>query len=141
MKKIYSIAFILSMLACFNQAYAQCDTVANYCLKNMPPYLSDGQNYRALIVGDEIAEFSGTFFGGSEYRVAACSGLTDGNLIFSIYDQEKNLLYSNEKYKNAPYWDFKFKSTINCIIEAKLDRKKSNADSGCAVLLLGFKQE
>ena len=115
MKKILLILFaILS----FNitLSYSQCDSIASRCLKNLPPYISDGQNYRALLVDDEVAEFHGTFFGGSTYRVSACSGLQDGNLIFSIYDRDRNLLFTNEKHKDAPYWDFKFNYTQECII-------------------------
>jgi hypothetical protein len=140
MKKNCFFALLLSIVF-FNskQLLAQCDTIADRCLKHLPPYLSDGQNYRALVVGDEIAEFHGTFLGGSTYRIAACSGMEDGNLIFSIYDQERNLLYTNEKHKNAPFWDFKFNYSQDCIIETKLDKSK-NLKSGCAVLLIGFKQ-
>lgn len=87
--------------------------------------------------GDQIAEFSATFYGGSTYRIAACSGFTEGNLIFSIYDRDHNMLYSNSEYKNAPYWDFKFGNTIDCVIEAQLN--STNVKSGCAVLAIGFK--
>jgi len=65
--------------------------------------------------------------------------MTDGNLTFYIYDQDRTLLFSNKDYKNAPYWDFKVKSTIDdVIIEAKLE--SGAAGSGCAVILIGFKQ-
>jgi hypothetical protein len=79
-----------------------------------------------------------SLFGGNTYRIAAGSGEKDNNLIFRIYDKEKNLLYSNSDYSNAAYWDFVVESTIDCTIEAQLDLNK--VDSGCAVLLVGFKQ-
>jgi len=137
MKKYFIIISFFTLLSGY--ANAQCDTIANYCLKHLPPYLSDGQNYRALLVDTEVAEFYGTFFGGNTYRLAACSGLQDGNLIFSVYDKERNLLFSNEKEKYAPYWDFKFNYSQDCVIETKLNKDK-NLRSGCAVLLIGFKQ-
>ena len=118
---------------------AQCDTVSTLCNKHLPAsYISDGQNYTALLLGEEVAEFHTTFFGGTTYRLAACSGLSDGNLIFRLFDQERNLLFSNEEYRNAPYWDFATKSTIDCIIETQLD--PTTAPSGCSVLLIGFQQ-
>lgn len=138
MKKILFILFTFLSFSVTN-SYSQCDSIANRCLKNLPPYISDGQNYRALLVDDEVAEFHGTFFGGSTYRVSACSGLQDGNLIFSIYDRDHNLLFTNEKHKDAPYWDFKFNYTQDCIIETHLNKTK-NLKSGCSVLLIGFKQ-
>ena len=49
------------------------------------------------------------------------------------------IYYSQTKdHKNAPYWDFKVKNTLDCTIEAKL--MDENAASGCAVLLIGFKE-
>ena len=77
-------------------------------------------------------------YGGSTYRFAACSGLDDGNLIFSVYDKERNLLFTNKDYANSPYWDFNIVNTLDCIIEAQLNQ--DNLASGCAVLLVGFKQ-
>ena len=142
MKKIVAscVLSVFFLLAGAGKAKAQCDTIANLCAKHIiASFISDGQQYRALLLNpEETAEFKTTFFGETVYRVAACSGLSDGNLVFSIYDQERNLLFTNKDYKNAPYWDFKVKSTVEVTIEAKLD--PSNNGSGCAVLLIGFKQ-
>ncbi|PCH65684.1 MAG: hypothetical protein COC01_09415 [Bacteroidetes bacterium] len=120
-------------------SFAQCDTTANRCENHLSTdYISDGQQYRALLLDDETAEFHATFFGGSTYRIAGCSGLSDGNLIFSLYDPDRNLLYTNNDYRNAPFWDFTFTSTTDCTIEAQLE--SLNQSSGCAVLLIGFKR-
>lgn len=140
-KKIF-LTFAIAVFAFFvsENSYAQCDTIASTCLKHLGrSFVSDGQNYKALLLDEEVAEFHATFYGGSTYRIAACSGMTDGNLIFMVFDKERNVLFSNADQKNSPYWDFKFKSTMDCIIEAKLDPTKA-ASSGCAVLLIGFKQ-
>lgn len=119
-------------------SFAQCDTIANACMKHITgAYVSDGQSYRALLYDDQVAEFNTTLFGGTTYRFAACSGFEDGNLILSIFDEKRNLLFTNSEYDNAPYWDFKVTSTMNVIVEAQLDMNK--LDSGCAVLLIGFK--
>jgi hypothetical protein len=119
---------------------AQCDTIAKICNKHVKlPFVSDGQSYRSLLLNDQTAEFQTTFYGGATYRLAGCSGLTDGNLIFTLMDKDRNVLFSNATQKNAPYWDFKVTSTLDCIIEAKLNPASSNS-SGCAVILIGFKQ-
>ena len=126
-----------------NTASAQVnDTVANACAKHLESqFISDGQQYKALLMNtDETAEFHTTLYGGSIYRIAACSGLSDGNLVFSVYDTERNLLYTNKDYKNAPWWDFKINNTLDCIIEAKLNGE-AGASSGRAVILIGFKQQ
>lgn len=120
-------------------AFAQCDTIASLCEKNITAaYIPDGQFYRALLRQDEMAEFDLTLFGGTTYRVAACSGTSDGNLIFSVYDKEHNLLFTNKEYNNDPYWDFVVANTMDVTINAELDPAK--ASSGCAVLLIGFKK-
>lgn len=142
MKKILARTLLIALIVIVNpfKGNAQCDTIAKVCAKHIiASFISDGQQYRSLLLNpDETAEFKTTFFGETVYRIAACSGLTDGNLIFSVYDQERNVIFTNKDAKNAPYWDFKVKSTVDVIIEAKLD--PTNSGSGCAVLLIGFKQ-
>lgn len=137
--KFFLAAVIFTANLWSNPANAQCDTIATLCSKHISKdFISDGQQYRALLLGEETSEFHATFFGGSTYRIAGCSGLSDGNLIFRLFDEERNLLYSNSDFKNSSFWDFQVNSTLNCIIEAQLDPTMLN--SGCAVLLIGFKQ-
>lgn len=122
-----------------NIANAQADSTMKLCSAFIaPPFVSDGQQYQALVNNDETAEFYTTFYGGAVYRIAAATGLNIGNVIFTVYDENKNELFTNKDYKNAPYWDFYFSSSINCIIEARLDTK--NVDSGIIYMLIGFKQ-
>jgi hypothetical protein len=135
------IVFVLIIGLSFSKAsLAQCDTIAKICNKHVKlPFVSDGQSYRSLLLNDQAAEFQTTFYGGATYRIAGCSGLTDGNLVFTLYDKDRNILFTNTSQKNAPYWDFKVSSTLDCIIEAKLNPASGNS-SGCAVILIGFKQ-
>jgi len=134
---------VLTLFFCFSsQMNAQCDSIANKCARHIiATFVSDGQQYRSLLLNsEEYAEFHSTFFGETTYRIAACSGLSDGNLLFNIYDQERHLLFTNKNNRNAPYWDFKVRSTLETTIEAQLDPDR-NAGSGCAVILIGFKQK
>jgi hypothetical protein len=141
-KGILKLVLVIGGFITINSASAQiADTVATQCAKHLEnTFISDGQQYRALLMNsDETAEFHTTLYGGTLYRIAACSGLTDGNLVFSVYDSERNLLFTNSDYKNAPYWDFKITNTLDCVIEAKLSGGAQG--SGRAVLLIGFKQQ
>lgn len=141
-KGILKMVLVICGFIIVNTTSAQIsDTVSNVCAKHLEnQFISDGQQYKALLMNaDETAEFHTTLYGGTLYRIAACSGLTDGNLIFSVYDTERNLLFTNSEYKNAPYWDFKIKNSLDCVIEAKLNG--SAAGSGRAVVLIGFKQQ
>lgn len=134
------VALLLGGFLFAGSASAQCDSIAKLCAEHVSAdYISDGQAYRALLNGDQVAEFQATFYGGSTYRIAACSGFTDGNLIFDIFDENHNRLFTSTDHKNTPYWDFEFASTVNCTIEARLNTY--NVKSGCATLIIGFKQE
>lgn len=142
-KGILKLVLVISGFVIVNSASAQMtDTVASICAKHFQDqFISDGQQYRALLMNtDEVAEFHVTLYGGTMYRIAACSGLQDGNLIFTMSDTDakENVLFTNEDYKNAPYWDFKVTSTLDCVIKAHIDPNGSSS-SGRAVVLIGFK--
>jgi len=118
---------------------ALCEPIATRCEQHITTqYIPDGQFYRALLQGDELAEFSLTLFGGTTYRIAACSGDADGILIFSVYDKDRNLLFTNKEHSNAPFWDLAVANTLDVTVEAMIDPSK--AGSGCAVMLMGFKK-
>lgn len=141
-KGILKLVLVVGGFITINSASAQiADTIATQCARHLEnQFISDGQQYRALLMNaDETAEFHTTLYGGTLYRIAACSGLSDGNLIFSVYDSERNLLFTNSEFKNAPFWDFKITNTLDCVIEAKLSGGANG--SGRAVLLIGFKQQ
>lgn len=135
---LLSSAMLFLCLLFSTNGQAQCDSIANICAKNFTTeYLSDGQEYRALLFEEQTAEFHLTLYGGSVYRFSACSGMENGNLKFRLLDQEMNELFSNADYEIAPYWDFEVNSTLDVIVEGNLNLEKVN--SGCAVLLVGFK--
>jgi len=139
MKTILYTLFAAIGFTLATNSQAQCDTLASRCQKHIEEnYISDGQTYRALLTGDDTAEFQSVFFEGNTYRIAACSGDSENNLIFRIVDQDRNIMFTNRDYSTAPFWDFYIENTIPVTIEAMLDPNKSV--SGCAVLVIGFKK-
>jgi len=141
MNKILRNIIIIGLFFSFQTiAFSQIDKTMLQCEKYLvPPFVSDGQEYKALLNEDEIAEFNVTLYGGSVYRIIACSGNQDKELIFSVYDVEKNLLYTNRDFQNSAYWDFDIKNTVNLTIEAEFADK--DGSSGFAVVQIGFKQQ
>jgi len=138
MKLLTTFCFV-AMLLVQNTSHAQCDTIAVACQNFITQnYISDGQVYRSLLNGDDVAEFQSTLFGGNTYRIAVCSGISDSNLIFRLSDQERNVLFSNTDYDKEPYWDFYVENTMQVSIEVLLDNTRK--DSGCAVVVIGFKK-
>lgn len=143
MKKLIGI-FTLLFVSGFINAQ-ECDSLANVCYKHLSAdantgkiFISDGQVYKAFVDAEQAAEFKVTLYGGSFYRIAATAGEKDDYVIFNVYDKERNLLFSNQDFKNKPYWDFKIDNTLDCYIEAYLDIDKKV--SGCIVVLLGFQK-
>jgi hypothetical protein len=133
------LPLLLTIVVGAAKAQSICGPIADRCEKHISEaYIPDGQFYRALLQGDDLAEFGLTLFGGTTYRVAACSGDSDGILVFNVFDKDRNLLFSNSAHGNAPYWDLAVANTIDVTIEASLDASK--AGSGCAVMLIGFKK-
>jgi hypothetical protein len=139
MNQLRTIIFFAISMFLNNVANAQCDSIANRCQQHIREnYISDGQTYRVLLSDDETTEFQTTFYKGNTYRIAACSGSTMNSLIFRLVDQDRNVLFSNSDYSTSEYWDFFAENTMSVIVEAQLD--KSKADSGCAVIVIGFKK-
>ena len=137
MKKLL-LGFIFLSIFFFN-ANAQLDSIITYCTNYLQfPYISDGQQYQALLTEGETAEFRMTFYGGATYRVVTATEPNDGSAIFRLYDIKYNELFSNTDYNNSTYWDFKFASTVDCLIEVELPPGKK---SGFVIMFLGFKQQ
>ena len=138
------IFFILILTSFFNDVLGQdCEQIVSNCEsllnKNTSgaKFVSDGQVYSAFL-NREKAEFKTTFFGGSVYRIAASAGSDENYVIFTVKDVNGNILFSNRNYKNAPYWDFDIRETLEVAIETELDLDLKV--TGCAVMLIGFKK-
>lgn len=137
------ILAITLVLAASGLKAQECDSLVNVCYKYLAPnksdgrvFISDGQVYQAFVDAEQSAEFKVTLYGGSFYRIATTAGTKDNYVIFNVYDQDRNLLFSNADHENHPYWDFKIDNTLDCYVEAYLDIDKKV--SGCLVVLIGF---
>lgn len=141
MNRIFNTLLLVVCLVSFNSFSQDCEGIVKACKanlkKNNANFLSDGQVYTAFL-DREKAEFKTTFFGGSTYRIATSAGTADDYVIFTIKDLQGNIIFTNKDYKNSPYWDFKVPKTIPVVIETELDMDKKI--TGCAVMLIGFKQ-
>lgn len=138
MKRSLTILFLLILILITPaRLNSQEDTLFNTCLEQLKsPFIASGQPFKAFLTGTEVAEFHTTFFKGGLYRIVTSSH-ENNNVIFSIYDKERNLLFSNSNYDAASYWDFKIEGSIECIVEAKLNEEVST--SGIALMMIGFR--
>lgn len=150
MKNLIKYTVLIATLFTFGNSFGQvtCDSITAITSSYLNTakdkamnriFISDGQVYRAFLNDDEAAEFEATFYGGSTYRIATSAGIDDDYIIFEVYDKERNLLFSNEDYEYAPYWDFSVENSLDCTIEVKLDVDKKV--SGCASVMIGFAKQ
>lgn len=102
------------------------------------PFVSDGQQYRAIIDTLKNAKFKVIFYGNTTYRVICCSDSKDGKIVYNLYDSQKNLLFTNKKHYYTPYWNFQFKETTYCTIEVQKEAFENNKSE--VMLIIGFKQ-
>jgi hypothetical protein len=140
MKSVVKISVLIFILFVTSRTtiWAQLDSVMTECEKYLTEeYLSDGQQYISLITGEQTAEFNAVFYGGNTYRLITCGGEKQ-NLLFTIFDINRNELFNNSDYEKTNFWDIQFESTIECFVEVKLDAVNTN--SGFAVLLIGLKK-
>lgn len=140
MNKITNTLLFVGLLS-FSSFSQDCEGILRVCKENLKKgdanFLSDGQVYTAFL-DREKAEFKTTFFGGSTYRISASAGTAEDFVIFSVKDLKGNVIFTNKYHKNSPYWDFKVPNTLPVVIETELDLDKKV--TGCAVMLIGFKQ-
>ncbi|MDR0801997.1 hypothetical protein [Fluviicola sp.] len=140
MKKL-ALYSIFTLFAGFGAKAQNCEILIKDCEKILKGkeqnFVSDGQVYTAFL-DREKAEFKTTFFGGTTYRIATAAGKGDKYVIFTVKDLNGNVLFTNRKFNNSNYWDFKVPGTIPVVIETELDVNKRI--TGCVVMMIGFKR-
>jgi len=134
----YLIIFIISLIYS-NSLIGQENSIKD-CTKLLNSgFVSDGQEYIAKLDENNKSTFYTTFYGGSQYRIIACSDIENYPLIFSVFDTEKNLLFCNKNFDYTSFWNFTFISTIDCIIE--IEFKSETLLKNEVMLLIGFKEK
>src|SRR6056297_1675982 len=74
----------------------------------------------SFIMNDKEHTFQLTFYENFYYRIAVCTENANDTLQFTVYDRQNNILFSNKDYHYTPYWNFRFRSTIECLIKVRL---------------------
>lgn len=146
MRSFAGLAGIFFMI--LKTSSTQCDSVAKVCSGYIKDgFIYDGNAYTVVLFKEQVGEFNTVFYGNTTYRVAACSGFYEGNLIFRVYSRKyaKNgsllydyLIFNGKELRNPGWWDFHVNETIPVTIELELD--PGAPSSGCAVVLIGFKK-
>ncbi len=133
------IFFFILIVSLNKNVAAQNNSLVNCASFLTSGFVSDGQEYLANLDENNIAKFYTTFYGGSKYRIIACTDINNIPLILTVYDTEKNLLFCNKDHNFINYWNFTFTSTVDCIIEIEFDVEDHIKDE--VMLLIGFKEK
>lgn len=139
--KFFKIITLLILGTAFSyKVQAQCDSLELKAIKvlNEDGFVTDGQQYKVFLADDQVAEFYTTLYGNASYRICVISSPKAESVEFILKDIEMTELFSNSIFEHTHYWDFNVENTIDCSIEIKLLQEE--LDSGCAVMLIGFKQ-
>lgn len=138
------IIFTFLSFACVTQVNAQCKTFAKETGRtSLKPFTHDGNYNAAVMMEGEEADLYKTFYSGSNYRLSVIASEPLTKVLFTVFDENGNKLYSNESnYKST--WDFNIKSTQQLHIVVKVPARTENqndAQQGCVAILFGFKQK
>jgi len=140
--RIISVLTLFIAIATLN-VDAQCKAFAkNDCLPTLHPYIHDGNYHAAVLVEGEEAELYKTFYSDMDYRVAIIGENKLPDVEFKVYDEDKNIIYSNKDNNYAKTWDFKLESSKQLRLVVKVNTVKKPGDipaSGCVAIMFGFK--
>jgi hypothetical protein len=147
MKNIFLIAFCFLAVFSANTASAQCHSFTKKeCLPQLKPFTHNGQYNSVELAPGETAELQVTFFTGMDYKIAVCTQKSVGDhLIYKVMDSKNKVVFNNEEHNNAMVWEFQVESTQTMTIEVTAPPRKKNpnglSNSGCASVMIGFKQQ
>ena len=134
MKKIYSLFFIL-VLTTATYISGQKRNVCNN--KLLEGFVQDGPEYSLKLEDSKTGKIFLSFFEGFQYRLVICSENTKKYKI-ALYDIEKKVLFSGTCEDYIKYLDLKFKSSIACIAEIRVN-DYSNSKARFSISI-GFKE-
>jgi len=143
MKKIQYILLITVLSLVFvNSLSAQCDDketrkkvkigLADYVFET-----ASSKAFNAFQEPRKTIDATFSVYADEQYRVLnLCAGFSQ-KIVFSIYDSNKKLLWTNEKDVNDKSFDFKASQTGDYTIRFSFNEE--NAATGCVSFAVGYK--
>jgi hypothetical protein len=144
MKKFRIIPLLILLITIAGtDGNAQCKAFAKRtCLPELGSYTHDGNYHATVLMEGEEAELYKTFYSDMEYRLSICSDENLPPVEFTVFDANKNILYSSKEANNARTWDFKLQSSQQLRIVLKVNSSGEQGGtpaSGCIAIMFGFK--
>ena len=143
MKKIGIL--LLTILLSASISNAQCKRLAKKNVEGLDPFTYNGQVNSTIMTEGESASVMISFQAGVEYRLLACGDRFFENIKMEVFDENENLIYSNEDHDFADSWDFELDEARNLIVKIIVPiSEMGNQDiayRGCIALLVGMKND
>jgi len=131
------LTLVASLLPVLPAGSETCDKFALGCEPDLFPYTYDGQYYKSELFPGEKAKMKFTFYSGMVYRLVPCGGAKTGEgLIVELYDGNGVRVFTNEKMRDEPFWDFEFGATQTYQLIIRYDKSE-----GCAAMLVGYLEQ
>jgi len=143
--KIYRNLSILTLLVFISamSLNAQCKAFAKRtCLPELGSYTHDGNYHAAVLVEGEEAELFKTFYSDMDYRLSICGEETIPQVEFTVYDANRNVLYSSREANFVRTWDFRLEASQQLRIVIKVNAASNQGNtpaSGCVSIMFGFR--
>gem|GEM_PF-4480645 len=121
MKKIISFCGTIFLILLLTAGKTDTRDCSRHITQGFIPF---DKEYMMEISQGESANYQVTFYDGFVFRLAACTDIRGATLIFSVFDNQGNILFTNKEFELSPYWDFVFKSTLECTVKVELQDVK-----------------
>jgi len=133
MKLTWQLNLLISiLLVFFEAAYSQ----NVKCPDTPEKFISDGQEYLLLPKKTKPATVKVIFYPGIDYQLKICPEHPEIIVEITVTDADGTLIYTNADKKFIRFWNFKFQSLMNAVIELKI---QSKSEEEPVRLQLGFK--
>ena len=141
MKNIGLLLLIILLSASIS--IAQCKRLAKKNVEGLGPFEYNGQVTSTIMTEGETASIMMSFQSGVQYRILACGDRFFEDIKMEVFDENENLIYSNEGHEFADHWDFELDEAINLVVKITLPISEiGNNDiayRGCVALLVGMR--
>jgi hypothetical protein len=117
---------------------AQCFEVTSRCEGMLDEFLSDGEDYRAQVVGAKEVTLHVTLYEGFRYRIVTCNDRPGALVKYRVLDGSNTEVFHNYAAKDGDYWDLELESTDKFTIKASIP---NNQGTGCIVFEVGYDEE
>jgi hypothetical protein len=144
MKSIKILLLVLASSVMMQSAHAQCSDrqIKKLCKEGLGSYIFESAAFKPLSafnIKKNTIEAAFSVYSQESYRLLQLSSGFSDPVEFSIYDADRNLLFSSSKEKGAKHYDFVAQKSGDYTIEFKVPGADANNANACVAFAIGYK--